>query len=63
MADQEHTPQEQQKQEQHALVILLSFDSKHNICAYVGKEEQDVEKFGDMLTFLRRSPIHYAITA
>ncbi|XP_076904399.1 uncharacterized protein LOC143559823 [Bidens hawaiensis] len=35
----------------------------HNICAYVDQDVPDLETFGDLLTFLRRSKIHYAITA
>ncbi|XP_076896480.1 uncharacterized protein LOC143549154 [Bidens hawaiensis] len=60
----EQPPQDQPpQQEQQAEVILLPFDKKHNICAYVDQDVPDLETFGDMLTFLRRSKIHYAITA
>lgn len=63
MADQnqpQNDPPQQQLQDE-PLPILAS-DNKHNICAYVD-DVLDMEKFGMMLTFLRRSPIHYAITA
>ncbi|XP_076914684.1 uncharacterized protein LOC143573455 [Bidens hawaiensis] len=69
MADQEQQnqpPQDQppqDQQEQQAEVILLPFDKKHNICAYVDPDVPDLETFGDMLTFLRRSKITYDITA
>ncbi|XP_076916440.1 uncharacterized protein LOC143576163 [Bidens hawaiensis] len=47
--------EQQQQQQQHQELSLLSYDKKHNICAFVGMNFAHDDEFGDLLTFIRCS--------
>lgn len=55
--------QTQEPQQAEPTVPELGFDTKHNICAFLKEDIVDRAMFGDVIAFLHRSRINYAIFA